>query len=116
MTSEEAAPESVNLYRLCHESTLSSLEEDIVIPDEHFRYLVNHDTGLFVDINKVTEDVHSLPLLTVEGNDRGGGDFDPSDDPDFPVELIGAWARARISVQNNKPVRDNMEELILVEN
>ena len=42
------------------------------------RYLVNHDKKQFVDKTKVPTDsdgwkIHPLPLLTCEGNGRGGG-------------------------------------------
>jgi hypothetical protein len=71
-----------------------------------FRYLVNLDTNEFVDMNKVPVSevyndheyrIHPLPLLTNEGNGRGGGDYD-GESP-----LIGKWARQRIIVQNTKP-------------
>jgi hypothetical protein len=42
------------------------------------------------------EDVlHPLPLLTAEGNGRGGGDFRGDD----PQNLVGSWARDLISVE-----------------
>lgn len=38
--------------------------------------------------------VHPLPLLTAEGNGRGGGDYHEQN-PD--IELVGTWARDSIS-------------------
>ena len=59
---------------------------------------------IYVDKNKVPKDasnwgwkLHPLPLLTCEGNGRGGGDFHGSN------ELIGTWARDVISVAAKKP-------------
>lgn len=70
--------------------------------DEPYRYLVNHDRGEYVDIarcpgvstspgNRDVWVIHPLPLLTCEGNGRGGGDF-RSDDQRY----VGRWARQRI--------------------
>ncbi len=73
-----------------------------------FRYIVNMDTKEFVDIEKIPGDddnwaIHPLPLLTCEGNGRGGGDFRGES------ELVGKWARQRITVQNEKPDVDHTE-------
>lgn len=77
------------------------------------RYLINHTKKEYVDKRHVPVDhywtdkngkrwpikIHPLPLLTCEGNGRGGGDFRGND----PKELIGRWARNVISVENEKP-------------
>lgn len=65
-------------------------------------WLLNHDKGLAVDKRKVPKDsegwrIHPLPLLTMEGNGRGGGDFHGDD------KLIGSWARDRISLASRRP-------------
>jgi len=76
-----------------------------------YRYVINLDTKEFVDTKKIPlsdvyedEDgkewpytIHPLPLLTCEGNGRGGGDFHKED------ELVGKWARHRVSVSKTKP-------------
>jgi len=76
-----------------------------------YRYVVNMDTKEFVDTKKVPlsdvwEDekgkqwpfaIHPLPILTCEGNGRGGGDFHKED------PLVGAWARNRVTVSKTKP-------------
>lgn len=74
-----------------------------------FRYVVNMDTKEFVDIEKIPVDadewaIHPLPLLTCEGNGRGGGDFRGNENG-----LVGKWARQRITVQNEKPGEDYTE-------
>lgn len=77
-------------------------------------WLLNHDKGLAVDKRKVPkgEDgwrAHPLPLLTCEGNGRGGGDFHTEENyirtgnnkGDF--QLIGSWARDRVSLSKTLP-------------
>jgi len=94
-----------NLYRMCDEYTM-------IMPQEKdtttYRYIVNHSKRQFVDKTacKSGEEgmkYHPLPLLTCEGNGRGGGDY-RGDSP-----LIGAWARDVISVEEVKP--EGFEEL-----
>jgi hypothetical protein len=89
-------PEGENLHNQCTEYQLIRPRQPV---DPKFRYLVNHTKKLFVDKEKVpSEDgwaLHPLPLLTVEGNGRGGGDYRA--DENNP--LIGSWARDVISVE-----------------
>ena len=40
---------------------------------------------------------HPLPLLTANGNGRGGGDYLGSD-----MDLVGSWAGDRIAVANDE--------------
>jgi hypothetical protein len=94
----EGEEEKYTLYTLASDETKLG---DKVKP-KHFRYVVNHTKKTFVDKNKVPKDndgwrIHPLPLLTVEGNNRGGGDF-RGESP-----LIGIWARDLISVSTKKP-------------
>lgn len=73
------------------------------------RYVVNHTKCLFVDKQNIPSNdtwgdgtpmkIHPLPLLTCEGNGRGGGDFHGND----PKELIGSWARDVITIEENRP-------------
>jgi len=81
--------------------------------DPQFRFIVNMDKKEFVDLEKVplsdtyTDEngkvwpyhIHPLPLLTCEGNGRGGGDFHGKD----RWGVVGKWARDRITVQNELP-------------
>jgi hypothetical protein len=67
-----------------------------------YRYIINHSKKQFVDkmASKAEEEgmkYHPLPLLTCEGNGRGGGDY-RGDSP-----LIGSWARDVISVEVEAP-------------
>jgi len=68
-----------------------------------YRYIVNHDKKEYVDKLDVKAcprglRIHPLPLLTAEGNGRGGGDFRGKDE-----EMVGSWARNVISVEEEVP-------------
>jgi len=82
----------------------------ILMDSKDFRYLYNVTKNCFVDKSKVPDvdgwKIHPLPLLTCEGNGRGGGDFRGDD----PKGLVGSWARDFIYPKNEKPV--DAEELI----
>ena len=88
-----------NLYRMCDEyNMINPQEKDTTI----YRYIINHSKKQFVDkmACKAEEErmkYHPLPLLTCEGNGRGGGDY-RGDSP-----LIGSWARDVISVEVGAP-------------
>jgi len=62
-----------------------------------YRYIVNHTKCLFVDKQK-SSSIHPLPLLTCEGNGRGGGDYHGTNE-----HLCGTWARDVISVEIEEP-------------
>jgi len=97
-----------NLY------SIVGVDENKIYPKrtkKKYRYVVNLDTKEFVDTKKVPlsdvwEDekgkewpfsIHPLPILTCEGNGRGGGDL-RKEDP-----LVGKWARNRVIVSKTKP-------------
>jgi len=79
--------------------------------DNKYRYVINMDTKEFVDTKKIplsdvyTDEkgkewpytIHPLPILTCEGNGRGGGDLRKESD------LVGSWARNRVTVSTRKP-------------
>jgi len=59
------------------------------------QFVINHTKKEYVvKMNAV----HPLPILTAEGNGRGGGDYRGSDE-----HLAGIWARDVISVDNVAP-------------
>ena len=81
------------------------------VVDKSYKYLINHSKKLFVNKTKIKSipdwkgaKIHPLPLLTCEGNGRGGGDFRGQHD------LIGSWARDVISVEAVKPL--NYKEVV----
>lgn len=92
----------VNLFHLCNDGNEVTPKESSTT---NYPYILNHTKKLFVDKNKVPEiqdwkgtKIHPLPLLTCEGNGRGGGDFRGESD------LIGSWARDVISVEKDNPI------------
>jgi hypothetical protein len=73
------------------------------------RFVVNHTKGVYVDKDKIKDDnngwrISPLPILTCEGNGRGGGDFwiNPEKEQGN-VALIGSWARDMISTEDEPP-------------
>ena len=90
-----------NLHLICNERNDLMLVPTAVTLGEH-PFLVNHTKRQFVDKSKVPKglggfQIHPLPLLTCEGNGRGGGDFDGTS------PLIGSWARDVISAEKTAP-------------
>jgi hypothetical protein len=74
---------------------------DLALPKK-FKYLINHTKKEFVDKSKVPSNsegwtIHPLPLLTCEGNGRGGGDFRGEE-----KDLVGRWSRDEIEVSSVK--------------
>jgi hypothetical protein len=97
---EDGSEEGPNLYRLSEEKT--KLQPTTSLPRKKSRYIINHITNEYVDKDNVPKDddgwqVHPLPLLTCEGNGRGGGDYRGDS------EIVGSWARDSISVSEDLP-------------
>lgn len=66
-------------------------------------WLVNHDKHLAANIESNVEDedgfkIHILPLLTVNGNGRGSGDYHGTN-----MDDVGAWAGDLLSIEKEKP-------------
>lgn len=55
--------------------------------------------------------IHPLPLLTVEGNGRGGGDF-RTEGAFGNFDLVGSWARDHISLAAKRPETDGWTEIV----
>ena len=105
-----------NLYDMCTDK--KEINPDISGVPNKYKYIVNHTKKLFVDKSKVPVTdthngfdfrVHPLPLLTCEGNGRGGGDF-RKEEP-----IVGTWARDIISVEDFEPMGYKELEFNLVE-
>lgn len=94
----------INLYSQCDdEYKLYPREREV--PKE-FKYIVNHTKKEYVNKDSVPNNdgwrIHPLPVLTCEGNGRGGGDLHPERaNGDF--SLVGRWARDVISVESKQP-------------
>jgi len=70
---------------------------NIVKNTKEYRYVINHTKKEYVDKNKYNA-LHPLPLLTAEGNGRGGGDYRGVNE-----KYIGCWSRDIISIEKEKP-------------
>jgi hypothetical protein len=97
-----------NLYHICQEE-----KKDLIrYPEEStmsmYDYIVNHTKKQFVSKERSEKytTLHPLPLLTCEGNGRGGGDYYDGRDH----TIIGYWARDSISVEKKRP--DEYVEII----
>ena len=72
------------------------------------KFLVNHSDKTYIDLNKYKEAstdsdgwvINPLPLLTAQGNGRGGGDY-YEDRPNY--ELVGCWTWDLISIEDEAP-------------
>ena len=88
-----------NVYLRCTDKTKVKPEYELSLLDSI--YVINHTKKCFVDKTKVPNRdgwrIHPLPLLTCEGNGRGGGDYRNDD------KIVGSWARDLISVSSTKP-------------
>jgi len=70
------------------------------------KFVVNHSKKQYVDITKSKKveqwdsqwQVHPLPLLTSDGNGRGGGDYHGNNE-----HLVGSWAGDVISMEQIIP-------------
>lgn len=95
-----------NLYTQCDEYQQIFPKEKDTTP---YRFVLNHSKKQFVDKSTIPMDrggrrLHPLPLLTCEGNGRGGGDFRDGE------PLVGSWARDVISVEKEAP--EGFEEIV----
>lgn len=112
-TLDKLKEEGVNLYTLSDNVNKIVHGEDI--PEEQskwdyqvksvaplrYKYLINFDKKEFVNKDNVLDcgngwRIHPLPLLTCEGNGRGGGDYRGES------KLVGVWARDKIGVVSRK--------------
>lgn len=70
------------------------------------RYIVNHTKKQYIDKERLSNEIHPLPLLVCEGNKRGAGDYWGKNS-----DLCGTWAREIISMETDKP-SDKYTELV----
>lgn len=89
---ESDSDSDINLYEMSHSRPTFKHEGEYV----SYPYIVNHTKKEYV-VKKGM--VHPLPLLTAEGNGRGGGDYYGKYE-----DLIGIWARDVLSMENEVPI------------
>jgi len=82
---------------------IDKIKEKNKIDLKDYPFIVNHSKKVYVDKRKVKEfdgnwKIHPLPLLTCEGNGRGGGDYGGENE-----KLVGLWARDSISIEKKAP-------------
>jgi hypothetical protein len=102
-----------NLYDRCNDKNKHSRITDLPFVDawnKEYCFIVNHTKKEFVNKNHVPDNdgwrIHPLPLLTCEGNGRGGGDYH-GEDP-----IIGSWSRDVISIETESSfVLDGYKEI-----
>ena len=110
-----ADPEKKRKNNLFH---LTGNKEDLKIKASHgfhksLRFILNHTKKEFVDLSKSPKDkdtwqIHPLPLLTAEGNQRGGGDF-----YGFGEDLVGYWSRNVLeSVKHKNDIPTGYKEIV----
>jgi len=88
----DAEPNSEkNLHAICDEKPPFVYNGPVV----SYSYIVNHTKKVYIEKKG---EFHPLPLLTAEGNGRGGGDYDGPN-----MDLVGTWARDVISMENEAP-------------
>jgi hypothetical protein len=93
-----------NLYRLTDtEDNYNKAYSCTVSNIAYYPYIVNHTQKIYVDKNKCFVEgehynIHPLPLLTSEGNGKGGGDYSGTNE-----HLCGTWARDTVSMEVSVP-------------
>ena len=80
-----------NLHKMC-EAKNPFVSRDTIVS---YTYIVNHTKRVYIEKKG---EFHPLPLLTAEGNGRGGGDYDGEN-----MEMVGTWGRDVISMENEAP-------------
>lgn len=97
--------DEINHYGQCEDDT--KINPPASIPPEQFKYLVNHTKKEFCDKTKACKvgwgdlRIHPLPLLTADGNNRGGGDYRPNGKKD--EALVGSWKGDVVTLDSKKP-------------
>ena len=91
-----------NLYHLCEEK---QCVKSIFQSQHVYPMLVNHSKCCYIDMSKLKQgDIHPFPLLTMETDSNGGGDYDGINE-----EFLGIWARDIFSVELTAP--ENYEKV-----
>ena len=85
--------EDKNLFHMCVTRESTPPAKDM----SAYPYVVNHSKKVYFHKAPGCA-LHPLPLLTAEGNGRGGGDYIGSS-----MGLVGTWARDILSVEEQIP-------------
>lgn len=85
--------ENLNSLAYAEENSSKQYKPVPVKLSKEYQYIVNHTKKQYIDKSKYI-DIHPLPLITAEGNGRGGGDYYGSHE-----DKIGSWSRDVISIE-----------------
>ena len=99
MNTYEGREYEANLYDLCTDE--KQLPMKTVKASSKRKYILNHDKKEYVVKEKYNPEewqIHPLPLLTADGNGRGGGDYRS----DVEADNVGRWKRDTISIITRK--------------
>lgn len=86
-----------NLYHMTEDERNKEYFPKFTKLEDEYKYIVNHTKKQFIDKSKY-KSIHPLPLITAEGNGRGGGDYFGNNE-----ELVGSWSRNIISIEKQIP-------------
>jgi hypothetical protein len=104
---DECKGRKSNVYHRCKDSLKANPNQLENATEYAYPFIINHSKKEFVNKHNVKEmsaewadgmKIHPLPLLTCEGNNRGGGDFRGDE-----KGIVGRWARDIIEVSVNEP-------------
>jgi hypothetical protein len=85
-----------NLYHITYKQLSKEYIPQNIISSE-YKYIVNHTKKQY--INKSDYNLyHPLPLITAEGNGRGGGDYNG-----INKDKVGMWSRDILSIEKEIP-------------
>ena len=102
-------PQAKNLYEIASENEDKEIAYETEDPTDA-RYIINETKKEFVDmwdiISLDTWQIHPLPLLTADGNGRGGGDYYGTD-----LAYVGQWAGDVIRIADNLPVESTYKRI-----
>lgn len=92
-------PQAKNLYDIASENEDKEITYETEDPT-NARYIINETKKEFVDMWDIISldawQIHPLPLLTADGNGRGGGDYHGTD-----LAYVGQWAGDVIRIADN---------------
>jgi hypothetical protein len=85
--------DSENLYHIADNEISKEYIPKQEKLSKEYKYVVNHTKKQYIDKSEYLN-IHPLPLITAEGNGRGGGDYRGSHE-----DKIGLWSRDVISIE-----------------
>ena len=100
---DESNKDEKNLYNIADdESDKEYILKSSTTLNPEYKYIVNHTKKQYINKTKLESRIHPLPLLTAEGNGRGGGDYRGTDEI-----FVGQWSRDIISIEKEVPLDYN---------